>query len=73
MGYAIAEAALAEGHHVTLISGPVNLEAPRDAGNVGSWVAGPDAGGLDFSDGRLYVADGGLYIFTATGVGLGAH
>jgi phosphopantothenoylcysteine decarboxylase/phosphopantothenate--cysteine ligase len=31
MGYAIAEAALAEGHHVTLISGPVNLEAPRDA------------------------------------------
>jgi phosphopantothenoylcysteine decarboxylase/phosphopantothenate--cysteine ligase len=31
MGYAIAEAAVAEGHHVTLISGPVNLEAPRDA------------------------------------------
>ena len=31
MGYAIAQAALAEGHHVTLISGPVNLEAPRDA------------------------------------------
>src|SRR5207249_9208563 len=31
MGYAIAEAALAGGHHVTLISGPVNLEAPRDA------------------------------------------
>ena len=31
MGYAIAEAALAEGHDVTLISGPVNLEAPRDA------------------------------------------
>ena len=31
MGYAIAEAALAEGHHVTLISGPVTLEAPRDA------------------------------------------
>jgi phosphopantothenoylcysteine decarboxylase/phosphopantothenate--cysteine ligase len=31
MGYAIAEAALAEGHHVTLISGPVNLEAPRNA------------------------------------------
>ena len=31
MGYAIAEAALAEGHHVALISGPVNLEAPRDA------------------------------------------
>jgi phosphopantothenoylcysteine decarboxylase/phosphopantothenate--cysteine ligase len=29
MGYAIAEAALAGGHHVTLISGPVNLEAPR--------------------------------------------
>src|SRR5881398_4227920 len=31
MGYAIAEAALSDGHHVTLISGPVNLEAPRDA------------------------------------------
>ena len=31
MGYAIAETALAEGHHVTLISGPVTLEAPRDA------------------------------------------
>jgi phosphopantothenoylcysteine decarboxylase/phosphopantothenate--cysteine ligase len=31
MGYAIAEAALAEGHEVTLISGPVTLEAPRDA------------------------------------------
>jgi phosphopantothenoylcysteine decarboxylase/phosphopantothenate--cysteine ligase len=31
MGYAIAAAAVAEGHHVTLISGPVNLEAPRDA------------------------------------------
>jgi phosphopantothenoylcysteine decarboxylase/phosphopantothenate--cysteine ligase len=31
MGYAIAEAACAEGHHVTLISGPVNLEAPRGA------------------------------------------
>ncbi len=31
MGYAIAEAALAEGHDVMLISGPVNLEAPRDA------------------------------------------
>jgi len=31
MGYAIAEAALAEGHDVTLISGPVNLEAPQDA------------------------------------------
>jgi phosphopantothenoylcysteine decarboxylase/phosphopantothenate--cysteine ligase len=31
MGYAIAEAAFAEGHHVTLISGPVNLEAPRGA------------------------------------------
>jgi phosphopantothenoylcysteine decarboxylase/phosphopantothenate--cysteine ligase len=30
MGYAIAEAALAEGHHVTLISGPVTLAAPRD-------------------------------------------
>jgi phosphopantothenoylcysteine decarboxylase/phosphopantothenate--cysteine ligase len=31
MGYAIAEAALAEGHRVTLISGPVNLEPPPDA------------------------------------------
>jgi phosphopantothenoylcysteine decarboxylase/phosphopantothenate--cysteine ligase len=31
MGYAIAEAALAEGHHVTLISGPVNLAPPCDA------------------------------------------
>jgi phosphopantothenoylcysteine decarboxylase / phosphopantothenate---cysteine ligase len=31
MGYAIAEAALAEGHDVTLISGAVSLEAPRDA------------------------------------------
>jgi phosphopantothenoylcysteine decarboxylase/phosphopantothenate--cysteine ligase len=31
MGYAIAEAALAEGHEVTLISGPVHLEPPRNA------------------------------------------
>jgi len=31
MGYAIAEAALVDGHHATLISGPVNLETPRDA------------------------------------------
>ncbi len=31
MGYAIADAALAEGHDVTLISGPASLEAPRDA------------------------------------------
>jgi phosphopantothenoylcysteine decarboxylase/phosphopantothenate--cysteine ligase len=31
MGYAIADAAQAEGHDVTLISGPVSLEAPRDA------------------------------------------
>jgi phosphopantothenoylcysteine decarboxylase / phosphopantothenate---cysteine ligase len=31
MGYAIAEAALAAGHDVTLISGPVNLEAPENA------------------------------------------
>ena len=31
MGYAIAKTALAEGHHVTLISGPVTLEPPRDA------------------------------------------
>ena len=28
MGYAIAEAALADGHDVTLISGPVNLDPP---------------------------------------------
>ena len=31
MGYAIAEAALAAGHDVILISGPVNLEPPREA------------------------------------------
>ena len=31
MGYAIAEAALVEGHDVKLISGPVNLEAPQNA------------------------------------------
>ena len=31
MGYAIAEAALTAGHEVALISGPVSLEAPRDA------------------------------------------
>ena len=31
MGYAIAEAALAERHDVTLISGPVTLEPPRNA------------------------------------------
>jgi phosphopantothenoylcysteine decarboxylase / phosphopantothenate---cysteine ligase len=31
MGYAIAEAAIAAGHDVTLISGPVNLDAPHDA------------------------------------------
>ena len=31
MGYAIAEAALAEGRDVTLISGPVTLEPPRNA------------------------------------------
>jgi phosphopantothenoylcysteine decarboxylase/phosphopantothenate--cysteine ligase len=30
MGYAIAEAALAAGHDVTLISGPVNLQAPQN-------------------------------------------
>ena len=29
MGYAIAEAALEAGHEVILISGPVNLDAPR--------------------------------------------
>jgi len=31
MGYAIAEAALAAGHDVVLISGPVNLAPPRNA------------------------------------------
>lgn len=31
MGYAIAEAALAAGHDVTLISGPVNLDPPPNA------------------------------------------
>jgi phosphopantothenoylcysteine decarboxylase/phosphopantothenate--cysteine ligase len=31
MGYAIAEAALAGGHDVTLISGPVNLDPPSGA------------------------------------------
>ena len=31
MGYAIAEAALEVGHEVILISGPVNLEPPRNA------------------------------------------
>jgi phosphopantothenoylcysteine decarboxylase/phosphopantothenate--cysteine ligase len=31
MGYAIAEAALDAGHDVILISGPVNLEPPRNA------------------------------------------
>ena len=31
MGFAIAEAALAAGHEVTLISGPVNLVPPRGA------------------------------------------
>jgi phosphopantothenoylcysteine decarboxylase/phosphopantothenate--cysteine ligase len=31
MGFAIAEAALAVGHNVTLISGPVNLDPPRGA------------------------------------------
>ena len=30
MGYAIAKAALDAGHDVILISGPVNLEPPRD-------------------------------------------
>lgn len=30
MGYAVAEAAIAAGHEVTLISGPVCLEPPRD-------------------------------------------
>jgi len=31
MGYAVAEAALAEGHDVTLISGPASVEPPRNA------------------------------------------
>jgi phosphopantothenoylcysteine decarboxylase/phosphopantothenate--cysteine ligase len=31
MGYAIAEAAIDAGHEVVLISGPVNIEPPRDA------------------------------------------
>jgi len=31
MGYAIAEAALAEAHEIIVISGPVNLEPPRNA------------------------------------------
>ena len=31
MGYAIAEAALAEGHDVTLVSGPTDLEPPSNA------------------------------------------
>ena len=31
MGYAIAEAALTEGHDVTLISGPAMVEPPRNA------------------------------------------
>jgi phosphopantothenoylcysteine decarboxylase/phosphopantothenate--cysteine ligase len=30
MGYAIAEAALDDGHEVFLISGPVNLSPPRN-------------------------------------------
>jgi phosphopantothenoylcysteine decarboxylase/phosphopantothenate--cysteine ligase len=31
MGYALAEAALAAGHEVTLVSGPVNIAAPPEA------------------------------------------
>ena len=31
MGYAVAEAALAEGHDVTLISGPASVDPPRNA------------------------------------------
>jgi phosphopantothenoylcysteine decarboxylase/phosphopantothenate--cysteine ligase len=34
MGYAIAEAALASGHEVTLISGPASIASPRGAKNV---------------------------------------
>jgi phosphopantothenoylcysteine decarboxylase / phosphopantothenate---cysteine ligase len=34
MGYAIVEAALAAGHNVTLISGPVNLDVPLRAQSV---------------------------------------
>jgi phosphopantothenoylcysteine decarboxylase/phosphopantothenate--cysteine ligase len=34
MGYAIAEAAIAQGHEVTLISGPASIAPPRGAKNV---------------------------------------
>lgn len=34
MGYAIAEAAVAAGHEVVLISGPVNLDCPRGVKSV---------------------------------------
>ncbi len=34
MGYAIAEAALAKKHEVTLISGPASIQPPRGAKNV---------------------------------------
>lgn len=39
MGYAIAEAALAQGHAVTLISGPVYLTSPRGANFVSAITA----------------------------------
>ena len=35
MGYALAEAAVARGGHVILISGPVHLSAPRGAETIG--------------------------------------
>ena len=39
MGYAIAEAALDAAHDVTLISGPVNLEPPRNAKFISVWTS----------------------------------
>ena len=44
MGYAIAEAALDAGHDVILISGPVNLAPPRDAGALLLQVSAYDYG-----------------------------
>lgn len=39
MGYAVAEAALAAGHEVRLVSGPVALEAPAGANVIGATTA----------------------------------
>jgi phosphopantothenoylcysteine decarboxylase/phosphopantothenate--cysteine ligase len=39
MGYAIAQAAIAEGHDVTLISGPVCIEPPLSARFVQVWTS----------------------------------